>query len=116
MRSIADDACWNRKGHALTIGDELRQGVIPLQRAGKSAMTKEAGLARLRTMLWATDRNESQPWIKASWRCRAFLELTLLLARDTKQRELLLPTRSQRPLIRPTRSSLGIAQSCSERG
>ena len=92
VRWIVDDACWNRTGHALTIVDEMRQGGIPLQRAGKSAMPEEVGLARLRTMLWATDRDESQPWIKASWRCRAFLELTLLLARVTKKRELLLPT------------------------
>ena len=92
VRWIADDACWNSTGHALTIGDEPRQGGIPFQRAGKSAMTEEAGLVRLRTMLWATDRDESQQWIKASWRCRAFLELTLLLERHTKKRELLLPT------------------------
>ena len=26
---IADDACWNRTGHALTIGDEFREGDIP---------------------------------------------------------------------------------------
>ena len=85
MRWIADEACWNSTGHALTIGYELRHGGIPFQRAGKSSMTEEAGLARLRTMLWATDRDESQQWIKASRRCRAFLELTLLLARDTKK-------------------------------
>ena len=54
-------------------------------------MTAKAGLARLRTMLWASDRDESQPWLKASRRCRAFWELTPLLARDTKKRELLDP-------------------------
>ena len=48
---IADDACWNRTGHALTIGDEFRKGGIPFRRAGKAQMTAEAGLARLRTML-----------------------------------------------------------------
>ena len=89
---ICDDACWNRTGHAMTIADELRKGGIPFKRAGKSQMTEEAGLARVRTMLWATDRDESQPWIKASRRCRAFWELTPLLARDTKKRELLDPT------------------------
>ena len=89
---IMDDACWNRMGSALTIGDEFRKGGIPFKRAGKSQMTEEAGLARLRTMLWATDRDESQPWVKASRRCRAFWELTPLLARDTKKRELLDPT------------------------
>ena len=87
-----DDACWNRMGSALTIGDEFRKGGIPFKRAGKSQMTEEAGLARLRTMLWATDRDESQPWVKASRRCRAFWELTPLLARDIKKRELLDPT------------------------
>ncbi|WP_415409654.1 phage terminase large subunit [Synechococcus sp. A10-1-5-9] len=92
LKWIADDACWNRTGHAMTIGDEFRKGGIPFIRAGKSSMTEEAGLARLRTMLWATDRDESQPWIKASRRCRAFWELTPLLARDTKKRELLDPT------------------------
>ena len=92
LKWIADDACWNRTGHAMTIGDEFRKGGIPFIRAGKSSMTEEAGLARLRTMLWATDRDESQPWLKASRRCRAFWELTPLLARDTKKRELLDPT------------------------
>ena len=89
---IGDDAMWNRMGTAMTIGDEFRSGGIPLKRARKSQMTEEAGLARMRTMLWATDRDESQPWIKASRRCRAFWELTPLLARDTKKRELLDPT------------------------
>ena len=52
-------------------------------------MTEEAGLARLRKMLWATNHDESQPWVKASRRCRTFWELTTLLARDTRKRELL---------------------------
>ena len=92
LKWIADDPCWNRTGHALTIGDEFRKGGIPFKRAGKSQMTEEAGLARLRTMLCATDRDESQPWVKASRRCRAFWELTPWLARYTKKRELLDPT------------------------
>jgi len=91
LKWIADDACWNRTGHALTIGDEFRKGGIPSIRAGKSS-TEEAGLARLRTMLWATDRDESQPWLKASRQCRAFGELKPLLAQDTNKRELLDPT------------------------
>ena len=48
LKWIADDACWNRTGHALTIGDEFRKGGIP-------------SINKLRTMLWATDRDESQP-------------------------------------------------------
>ena len=82
----------HRMGVALTIGDEFQKGGIPFKLAGKSQMAEEAGLARLRTMLCATDRDESQPWLKASRRCRAFWELTPLLARDTKKRELLDPT------------------------
>mgnify|MGYP006242838337 FL=1 len=70
LKWIADDAGWNRTGHALTIGNEFRKGGIPFIRAGKSLMTEEVGLARLRTMLWVTDRDESQPWLKTSRRCR----------------------------------------------
>ena len=87
-----DDECWNLMGSAPTIGDEFRKGGIPFKRTGKSQMTEQAGLSRLRTMFWATDRDESQPWVKASRRCRAFWELTPLLARDIKKRELLDPT------------------------
>ena len=46
---MADGACWNQTGHAMTIGDEFREGLFI--RAGKSSMTEEAGLARLKTML-----------------------------------------------------------------
>ena len=89
---IADDACWNPTGYALTIGDEFRKSGIPFKRAGKIQRTEEVGLARLRTMLWTTDRDDSLPWVKASRRCHAFWELTPLLARDTKNQELLDPT------------------------
>jgi hypothetical protein len=89
VKWIADDACWNRTGHADTIAGEFRRGGIPFLRAGKARMSEEAGLSRLRSMMHATDRDERHPWLKASRRCRAFWELTPLLARDQKKRELL---------------------------
>lgn len=91
IRWIADDACWNRTGHADTIAMEFRRGGVPFERARKAAMSEEAGLSRLRSMMFATDRDERHPWLKASRRCRAFWELTPLLARDQKKRELLDP-------------------------
>jgi hypothetical protein len=91
LRWIADDQCWARTGHADTIADEFRRGGIPFLRAGKSAMSEEAGLARLRSMMWATGRDDRHPWLLASRRCRAFWELTPLLPRDAKRRELLDP-------------------------
>ena len=54
-------------------------------------MSEEAGLARLRSMMWATGRDDRHPWLLASRRCRAFWELTPLLPRDAKRRELLDP-------------------------
>ena len=79
-------------GSALTIGDDLREGRIPVKCAGKAPMTEKAVLARLRTMLWATDRDENQPWLEASRRCRAFWKLTPLLERVASKRELFDPT------------------------
>ena len=93
---MADGACWNQTGHAMTIGDEFREG--PFIRAGKSSMTEEAGLAKLKTMLSATDRDDRQPRLKASRRYRQFWELTLLLVRDPKKRELLDPTAFTHPI------------------
>lgn len=88
---IADDACWNRTGFGDTIAGEFRKGGIPFKPANKSQMSETAGLARLRSMMWAADRDERAPWIKASRRCRAFWELTPLLPRDAKKREELDP-------------------------
>ena len=88
---IADDACWNRTGFGDTIAGELRRGGIPFKQANKSQMSEAAGLARLRSMMWAAGRDERHPWLMASKRCRAFWELTPLLPRDSKKRELLDP-------------------------
>lgn len=91
LTSIADDACWNRTGFGDTIAGEFRKGGIPFKQANKSQMSEAAGLARLRSMMWAADRDEGSPWLKASRRCRAFWELTPLLPRDAKKREVLDP-------------------------
>ena len=91
LKWIADDAMWNRTGHADTIADEFRRAGVPFMRAGKSSMSEAAGLTRLRSMMWAAGRDERHPWLMASKRCRAFWELTPLLPRDPKKRELLDP-------------------------
>ena len=91
---IADDACWNRTGFGDTIAGEFRKGGIPFKQANKSQMSEAAGLARLRSMMWAAGRDERHPWLMASRRCRAFWELTPLLPRDSKKRELLDPSQA----------------------